>query len=523
MRSLPTGRLPFPRLLPVAAASCALALGCGYANVDKNVDRHPNVMTGMAATVLMPGQTAPALPIPGAKSAASRSGPGGTSGSSGGYGAGAGGPGAYGQESPPAQAPAQAPVAQPRSSYAPPPEAGPPAVPQQTPGGSAPTNGNFTFIGGGEEDVQKHEELHNEPLWLKPLLYPLAVVAFPFTKAYEAAAGEPTNEGPSVPHPSQQPARPPTHEELQAQQEAGELQSLERQLGQPQADPVAPQSYASAAPAGAAARRAPGTAAPSIAQELEALRARREGRAAPAPTPAAGAAPAATASAAGAPAPTPSGVAPRGAAAGGLADQVEDRDGDGRPDHFVYRESGRIVREAFDDNGDGAPDRILYRDETGTVVVRSEEDTNGDGRIDTWTQYEGTQIARRRADTDGDGTIDTWTFYKNGQVARLEQDTNGDGFHDRIEFYDNGKRVREELDRNGDGRPDVITQYDANDQPSVREEDQDGDGVLDVRSFYHAGKLARREVMNEAALSAAGATLTDPSVAAPPPQREPGT
>ncbi len=515
MRSLLTGRLPFPRLLLVAAVSCALALGCGYANVNKNVDRHPNVMTGMAATVLMPGQTAPALPIPGAKTAASRSGPGGTSGSSGGYGAGAGGPGAYGQESPPAQAPAQAPAAQPRSSYAPPPEAGPQAVPQQTPGGSPPTNGNFTFIGGGEEDVQKHLEQHNEPLWLKPLLYPLAVVAFPFTKAYEAVAGEPTNDGPSVPHPSQQPARPPTHEELQAAQEAGELQSLERQLGQQKAGPTAPQSYASAAPP-------PAGGAPSIAQELEALRARREGRAAPAPTAATNAAPVTTAPAVGAPAPTPSGVAARGAGAGGLADLVEDRDGDGRPDHFVYRESGRIVREVFDDNGDGAPDRILYRDESGTVVVRAEEDTNGDGRIDTWTQYEGTQIARRRADTDGDGAVDTWTFYKNGQVARLEQDTNNDGFHDRIEFYDDGKRVREELDRNGDGRPDVITQYDANDQPTVREEDQDGDGVLDVRSFYHAGKLARREVMNEAALSAAEGTLTDPSAAAPP-QREPGT
>jgi hypothetical protein len=519
MRLLPTGRLSLPRLLPVAAASCALALGCGYANVDKNIDRHPNIMTGMAATVLMPGQTAPALPIPGAKTAATRSGPGGTSGSSGGYGAGAGGPGAYGQEAAPVQVPGQPPVAQPRGAYAPAPGSGPPAVPQQAPGGNAPSNGNFVFIGGGEEDIQKHQELHNEPLWAKPLLYPLAVVAFPFTKAYEAIAGEPTNEGPAVPRPSPQPARPPTHEEIQAAQEAGELQSLERQLGQPPQAGQAPQAYASAAPpAGAATAPAPRAGAPSIAQELEALRARREGRAAPAPT--ATEPPASTARAQ-APAPTPPGVPSRGAPAGGLADLVEDRDGDGRPDHFVYRESGRIVREVFDENGDGAPDRILYRDETGVVVVRAEEATHGDGRIDTWTQYEGEQIARRRADTDGDGTIDTWTFYKSGQVARLEQDTNGDGFHDRIELYDGGKRVREELDRNGDGRPDVITQYDANDQPALREEDQDSDGVLDMRSFYHAGKLARREVMNEAALSAAGATLTDPSVA--PPQREPGT
>ena len=125
----------------------------------------------------------------------------------------------------------------------------------------------------------------------------------------------------------------------------------------------------------------------------------------------------------------------------------------------------------------------------------------------------------RRADTDGDGTVDTWTFYHEGQVVRLEQDTDGDGLPDRIEFYEGGHRVREQRDRNG--KPYQITYFDKNDQPVERDEDTDGDGVLDMRSYYNAGKLVRREVMNEAALSAATG-LKDPT-AAPAPAREPGT
>jgi antitoxin component YwqK of YwqJK toxin-antitoxin module len=359
----------------------------------------------------------------------------------------------------------------------------------------------MVFIGGAQQDEQSSYEAHNEPLWLKPLLFPFALAAYPFTKAYEALSGENHDNGPAVPRPGAQPAPPLTHEEMQARQEANALSDLQRQLEQRgQAGAGQP---GTASPPQAAAR-------PSIAEELAALEARRDGRPSPQSQP-----PAQPPSVASGP---PQG--PAAASSGpGVADLVEDRNHDGRPDHWVYRENGRIVREAFDDHGKGTPDRILYYDATGTQVVRSEEDTNGDGRIDTWTEYKNGQIVNRRADTDGDGMVDTWTFYHDGQVVRLEQDTDGDGLPDRIEFYEGGHRVREERDRNG--KAAVITYFDKNDQPIQRDEDTDGDGVLDMRSYYRAGKLVRREVMNEAALSAATG-LKDPT-AAPAPAPEPGT
>jgi hypothetical protein len=461
---------------------CILALGCGYANVHKNTDMTPNVMTGVGATIIMPGQSAPPLPMPGVTNNQSRTGPGTSAGSTGSQGMGAGSPGTLQDPTNPQQYP-----------YA------PGGVPQ-APGGNPPSPGRIVFIGGAQQDVQTSMEQHNEPLWLKPLLFPFALVALPFTKTYEALSSNDNQNGPAVPRPNAQPAAPLTHEQMQQRQEADALGDLQRQLAQrgqgPQSAP--PQA---ATPGGSAG-------APSIAEELAALETGRDGRPAPqAQLPVQGAA--ATSP------PTPAQATPP--TGSGAADLVEDRNHDGRPDHWVYREGGRTVRETFDDRGTGTPDRILYYDATGTQVVRSEEDTNGDGRIDTWTDYKNGQIVNRRSDTHGDGTIDTWTFYHDGQVVRLEQDTDGDGLPDRIEFYEGGHRVREEQDRNG--KAAVITYFDKNDQPTQRDEDTDGDGVLDMRSYYKAGKLVRREVMNESALSAATG-LKDPTAA---PAREPGT
>jgi hypothetical protein len=473
------------------AAVCVLSWGCGYANVHKNTDLTPNVMTGVGATIIMPGQTAPPLPMPGVTNSQSRAGPGGSSGSVGNQGVGAGTPGGP-----------QDPTSPPQYPYAPGGGSGafPGGAPAGSPTGYPPSPGNITFIGGAQQDEQTSQEQHNEPLWLKPLLFPFALVALPFTKTSEALSSSDNQSGPAVPRPNTQPPPALTHEQMQSRREADALGDLQRQLEQrgqvPQGEAGTPLQTV-------------GQGAPSIAEELAALESHREGRAA---------VPQARTQ-------SPSATSPRtpgdatAVTGSGVADLVEDRNHDGKPDHWVYREGGHIVREVFDDRGKGVPDRILYYDATGTQVVRSEEDTNGDGRIDTWTEYKNGQIVNRRADTDSDGTVDTWTFYHDGQVVRLEQDTDGDGLPDRIEFYEGGHRVREERDRNG--KPAVITYFDKNDQPVQRDEDTDGDGVLDMRSYYNAGKLVRREVMNEAALSAATG-LKDPS-AAPAPAREPGT
>jgi hypothetical protein len=465
------------------AVACALTLGCGYANVHKNTDLTPNVMTGVGATIIMPGQTAPPLPMPGVTNSQSRTGPGTSSGSAGSQGVGAGSPGALQDPTTPQQYP-----------YA----------PGGAAGGAPPSPGHITFIGGAQQDEQTSLEQHNEPLWLKPLLFPFALVALPFTKTYEALSSNDNQNGPAVPRPNTQPAPSMTHEQMQARQEADALGDLQHQLEQ---RGQVPQTDTASAPPQAGSPGG-GAGAPSIAEELAALEARRDGR--PAPQ--------AQLPVQGAPTASPQTSAQAAPATGSaVADLVEDRNHDGRPDHWVYREGGRIVRETFDDHGRGVPDRILYYDATGTQVVRSEEDTNGDGRIDTWTDYKNGQIVNRRSDTHGDGMVDTWTFYHEGQVVRLEQDTDGDGLPDRIEFYEGGHRVREEQDRNG--KAAVITYFDKNDQPTQRDEDTDGDGVLDMRSYYKAGKLVRREVMNESALSAATG-LKDPT-AAPP--HEPGT
>ena len=89
------------RLAPTLAIGLAagLASGCAYTNVKRDFDRQPIVHTGVGATILMPGQSPPALPVPsrgvGQRGApapvyATPGGGGATSGSYSGSGTGAG-------------------------------------------------------------------------------------------------------------------------------------------------------------------------------------------------------------------------------------------------------------------------------------------------------------------------------------------------------------------------------------------------------------------------------------------------
>lgn len=206
---------------------------------------------------------------------------------------------------------------------------------------------------------------------------------------------------------------------------------------------------------------------------------------------------------------------------GGVADEVSDRDGDGRPDRWVYRYQGKRVRELFDEDGDSAPDRTVYFDREGKQQS-VEEDTNLDGRLDSWAEYRAGEIVRQRRDTDFDGFLDTWIFYRNGQIAREEQDMNGDGFRNRVAFYDNGQLVREREDLDGDGRIDRVTLYDSEQRILQRDEDQDGDGLIDTRSYYENGRLIRRELLDEVLQeSIERETLTQPAWETPSPLEEP--
>lgn len=441
-------------------AAAALASGC--AARSSGLPNAPIFNTGASATILAPGQQAPPMPGYGQRTATTA--PGRTSGSYAGvpgatpsYGA----PGAAGQ-----------------------PAAAPPGQLQPVPIGQPPLGSDMAMLGGAVTIDTRKIRRHENPLWSNPLFWPFAVVAWPFMKLNEAVNGdrdqqfrrhafERIQQQTGVPIPPESRDTGPADPQMAAEQ--AQQQAMQQAL-------LARQSQGAADGAQGVARP---TASLSIAEELAALRGGPPPGAAtqshpPAPAgPSAGSAP---------------GLAPvRGAAA---ADEVEDRNGDGRPDRWVYRADGRM-RELLDEDGDGRPERTVLYEADSDRIARIDEDTTGDGQIDSWTSYEDGTIARRRADTDGDGEPDTWTLYEGGQIRRHEQDTSGRGVRDRIDHYEDGRLARRTEDADGDGRPERVTHFDAKGKPASLEEDTDGDGLIDVRSYYSRGKLVRRELLDE--------------------------
>lgn len=423
-------------LLVVLCGSLACQTG-GSGNLERDTVRQPNADFGMGATILMPGQ---APPMPG------------------------------------------------------------------TPGAS-PTTGNLTFIGGANQQQESKFQRDDAPTKEigKKLGGPGAAVFGGPLAAMEAArrrfrgqdqeqanssAADPAEPGRQTPPPPPQPARTddPHHD-----MENARLLDLERELAEQQGArgsaprvPVPPipvplpggtpgtteepTRYASAPPLSRSA----------IADELAMLQASIRPKSRPEDLAGARA-----------------GSSEPAARKGGVADQVADRDGDGRPDHWVYRHQGRKVREVFDEDGDSAPDRTVYFDAASGQEQSVEEDRNLDGRLDSWAEYRDGVMARQRRDTDHDGFLDTWIFYRGGQIAREEQDLNGDGFRNRVAFFEAGRLVREREDRDGDGRVDRVTLYDREERVRQRDEDQDHDGLIDTRSYYEAGRLSRRELVEE--------------------------
>ena len=462
------------------ALCLAACLGCAYSNVKTDGDRHPVVNTGVGATILYPGQ-GPAMPaahpayqLPGGAPAPGQ-------------------PGARGPHGQPLPAPAGSRTigGTPSSNV------------QQGPGSSAGSSGGggITFIGGTDMDMDGHRESRQEPRWLKYLLAPFALAAYPFVAIHNAVTGD---DGPPPARPAAGPSAatsPPRGPvDVQTEYEQSQLQALESELaGQPGSQPAV--GYVNQpAPAPRRERLAP--AGDSISAELAALQRGIPPRMAGESATPRQARNAQTMRSE----PEVSRVeqqtqsAPKASAVdhpGGVADQVTDRSGDGRPDHWIYRHDGKVVRELFDEDADGAPDRhVFYQGETGEKS-REEEDTNLDGQIDSWLEYRNGQMIRHRRDTNGDGFLDTWSFYRNGELTRQERDLDADGFRDRVAFYQAGLLAREEDDRNGDGRPDRVTLFDEQERIRQRDEDRNSDGVVDFRSFYSEGRLIRRELVDD--------------------------
>jgi hypothetical protein len=364
-------------------------------------------------------------------------------------------------------------------------------MPMPEPGETPGCQGGYTSIAGGGvvEEEQRTTKTEPHPV-MRVIGAPFAVLFFPF-KLMAAGAGK---LGDLVDGDDEQVPMDPRLRERQGRvakvdpqtaHEQQQLTALERELQQRGGRTESHQGGPSfeTGSAQAAAPSAPARPRRSIADELSALRGGAAAVPVPVPLPPVGAGAPSAAT------PSPARAAP--------ADRVLDRDGDGRPDHWIHLSQGRPARELFDDNGDGAPDRTVVLEPASGRELRVEEDGNGDGRPDTVSEYRDGQLARVRRDTDFDGAPDAWSFYRAGQLTREEQDPDGDGFRNRIVLYQDGRMRSEREDRDADGRIDRLTRYDEAQRVVQRDEDQDGDGLVDARAYYEGGRLVRRELVSE--------------------------
>jgi hypothetical protein len=422
-----------------------------------DMDRTPIVNTGTRASIIYPNQGAPVMP----GTAPQTQHP------------------APGSSQPPGQAPGTG-AAVPPSGAAPgashTSEAGAPPRPSGQP------EGEMTFLGGARTDEQRHVEVREDPLLLKYLTAPVALLAAPFVLAKEAMTDErepgppiPRRTDPSIPRSSSvsAPIAQPSD------YESAMLQNMERELEQRSEsahdDGNSPSQLAST--------RTPSL---SIAEELAALQR----------TPELPRTPSQRATATAASNPIESGANADAGNPYPTAHGIVDRNGDGRIDQWIFREDGEIVREVLDEDFDGRPDQTIHFDRETRRPSRVEEDTSGNGAVDSWTDYRQGEIVRRRSDSSGDGIVDTWSFYRNGELTRHEQDTTGDGFRDVISSFEAGRRIQEERDNDGDGQADTVLYFDDGEQLTRQEEDRDGDGNPDVVSHYQSGRLVRREMLD---------------------------
>lgn len=443
-----------------AALGAGLLFGCSP--TKQSLPYAPVFNTGARATIISPGQNVPMMP--GQRSSVSSSSGQGShsSSSSGGYPGQAGG-----------------------------------APPPGTPPSAYSSAGEFTSLGGAlTVDTREIEQPRNS-LGSNPIFWPFAIVAWPFEKIAEAvtqAHGGPTKHetlserADKIVEAGGGPINQ-SRDQVQQDHERGEVEAMQRELEQRQGGGA---PSASVAPTSVATAQTTGGGTLSIADELAALR-NRGTRASATPSMPGGSTTVANA-----------GRSNRAEGGGASGDGAEDRDGDGRPDHWVFESGGKKTREVFDDDANGRPDRTAYYEPDGEKIARIEQDTDGDGAPDSWVINENGKLSQRRADTNHDGQVDSWTFYdEHGQIIRQAQDLDGDGSRDRAELFENGKIARRTEDLDGDGQPDRTTRFDAQGNQTELEEDKDGDGQIDVKSYYSDGRLVKREILDE---SAEGAT-----------------
>lgn len=205
--------------------------------------------------------------------------------------------------------------------------------------------------------------------------------------------------------------------------------------------------------------------------------------------------------------------------------QVEDVNGDGRPDRTTVADGQMARCRALDFNFDGTMDAWVYFDETENIR-RRENDFDRDGRVDEISLYRAGELSEQHRATTLAGKLDTWHYYSAGKVQRTERDSNGDDYVDQWWEYPadrSGDCPLIHSDVDGDGRPDPGATVDVcRDQyvPAPR------DGA--EKAAAGAARDSLEEVPTEVETDAEGAeepaTSADPGGGAPAPsdpEREP--
>ncbi|MEE9281285.1 MAG: hypothetical protein V3V67_14025 [Myxococcota bacterium] len=379
-----------------AILTAGLLVGCGLGYTDKEVDRRPDRALGVGARTIYPGETSPALRMPGSSrtgSSQTSSGPGSQSGSS--------------------------------------TTSGNPNVPDDE---------DLTMIAGQSGSAQEAETIKEGPAFLPLLGYPFWFLGKSLEKKADRAVereAEKETERTRLEMPRVE--TPDDAERSRLMRENAELRSQLRRQPPGTAEPEA-------------ARR-------SIADELAALvhslappAPRRAGSAPPLPD--RGLVPPEATDRNG------DGRADLWTyhESDGRTREALDEDGDGRVDRILaYDAEHRLERSEEDLDGDGVLETVtLFRD---GHPVRRRTDSNGDGQTDAWSFYRGGELERHEVDRDGDGFRDLVMSYESGELTREEKDRNGDGRPDSVTVYRDGQIVATREDLDYDGVTDVESVY----------------------------------------------------------------
>ena len=119
---------------------------------------------------------------------------------------------------------------------------------------------------------------------------------------------------------------------------------------------------------------------------------------------------------------------------GQLVEFLEDRNLDGKWDHWVYYEHGRAVRAEYDNNFDGKPDVWWTFSDDGTDTVKRDTDFNG--IPDVFGTYKNKIIQQVDTKPNGSKLSMERELYKNGVLTEIERGEDEDGNFKEIVHYD---------------------------------------------------------------------------------------